>query len=473
MARESQGLQIALIIFVLLTVGLGVGTFYFFKQFDETQIKTKTAEAEKVKSDQEAKRLQDEVNELKRLIGFADTEKLDAVTQAAAQDMETYAKTYPEPNKAYRKVLEYLAGQLKLRTDDVAAAKTDNEALKRKLEEREKLKEPQLTQFRDQAKKTSEDLLAATGRFAEATDAMTKDKAELAAQLDAAKKKGAAEATKLSAQVASVARQVRDARKEAIDVNHKYQKVTAINFTSPNGAIRWVDQAKRMAWIDLGRADHLNLQTSFSVYPSDSSDMKKAAKKGSIEVTQILGDHLAEARIVEDELNDPILPGDKIHTPIWSPGDQRHFAVAGMVDVDGDGSSDQQYVLNLIRMNGGVIDAYVDETAKDRPVVGKITTVTRYLVLGTAPTDSKGDSHNTKNYTAMVGAADAAGVEQITAAQLLEMMGNPSGPKVVRYGAGASSKDFKATLPDGVQRKSSGAVTELFKPRRPAAGSAY
>jgi hypothetical protein len=240
----------------------------------------------------------------------------------------------------------------------------------------------------------------------------------------------------------------------------------------PAGEVKWVNQQNGTVWINLGRADSLDRQISFSVYSADSTDLGKATKKASIEVTKLLGDHMAEARVLEDKVSDPILPGDKIHTPIWSPGDQRHFALAGLIDVDGDGSSDQPYVLNLIRMNGGVVDAYVDEAAKDRPVVGKITTGTRYLILGAAPTDAKGDSHNMKNYSAMIGAADAAGVEKITAAQLLEMMGNPSGPKVVRYGA-AGAKDFKPTLPEGVQRKSGGAVSDLFKQRRPTGNSAY
>ena len=74
MARENQGLHIALIIFVLLTVMLGVTTFYFFKQFDEAQNKAKAAEGERLKSTQEQTKLQADVNLMKRLIGVADTE---------------------------------------------------------------------------------------------------------------------------------------------------------------------------------------------------------------------------------------------------------------------------------------------------------------------------------------------------------------------------------------------------------------
>jgi len=235
-----------------------------------------------------------------------------------------------------------------------------------------------------------------------------------------------------------------------------------------------VNQANKTVWIDLGRADALNRQTSFSVYASDASDVKKAAKKGSVEVTQILGDHLAEARISNDVLNDPILPGDKIFTPIWSPGEQRHFAIAGFIDIDGDGQSDLRYVLDLIRMNGGVVDAYVDEAAKDKPVVGKITVNTRYLVQGAAPTETKADSLNVKRFSELVGAAERLGVQKIPVATLLEMMGSPAQPKVIHYGVGSTAKDYQITPPEGGQPVSGGSVNDLFKPRRPTtSGSAY
>ena len=47
MARDNQGLQIALIIFVTLAVILGATTWYFFQKSTETETKYKTAVEEK------------------------------------------------------------------------------------------------------------------------------------------------------------------------------------------------------------------------------------------------------------------------------------------------------------------------------------------------------------------------------------------------------------------------------------------
>ena len=70
-------------------------------------------------------------------------------------------------------------------------------------------------------------------------------------------------------------------------------------------------------------------------YPADLSNLKIEGNKGSIEVTHVLGDHLAEARVTDDKLADPILPGDKVYTPLWNPGQKRHFALAGFFNIDG------------------------------------------------------------------------------------------------------------------------------------------
>ena len=79
-----------------------------------------------------------------------------------------------------------------------------------------------------------------------------------------------------------------------------------------------------------------------------------------IEVTHLLSPHLAEARIVEDDLSNPLMPGDQIFSPSWEPGRAEHFALAGFIDIDGDGNSDRQRVHDLIALNGGVIDEEVD-----------------------------------------------------------------------------------------------------------------
>ena len=135
-------------------------------------------------------------------------------------------------------------------------------------------------------------------------------------------------------------------------------------------------------WINLGTADSLRRQVTFSVYDADQHDAAKATKKGSIEVTRLLGEHMAEARITEDDPTNPILTGDNIYSQVWHRGKKLHFALTGFIDFDGDGQSDMQLARDLIELNGGVVDAYLND---DGTVEGEITANTRYLVLGDVP----------------------------------------------------------------------------------------
>jgi hypothetical protein len=240
--------------------------------------------------------------------------------------------------------------------------------------------------------------------------------------------------------------------------------VTAQKFDVPEGEIRWVKQRTGTVWIDLGRADSLQRQVTFSVYPADTTDLSAGSKKGSIEVTQVLGDHLAEARVVDDKLVDPIISGDKIFTPVWAPGEKRHFALVGFMDLDGDGRSDLQTVVRLITMNGGVVDSYIDEKGKR---VGEMSVNTRYLVMGDAPTD-KGQTDVIAEFSKMRAEAQRLGVQQVQLVDLLQRMGWKNQTPVIRFGRGANPKDFAPKADEGAQRKAPGNV---FKPRQPPAGA--
>ncbi len=66
MARENQGLQIALIIFVMLTVVMSVMWFFYFKKYDETDRKAQVAVDHAVQADAQRLQTEAESKELKR-----------------------------------------------------------------------------------------------------------------------------------------------------------------------------------------------------------------------------------------------------------------------------------------------------------------------------------------------------------------------------------------------------------------------
>ena len=479
MAKENQGLQIALIIFVILTIALGVTTFMFFKKAEDAELRAQAAtESEKKQKDVAAK-LTEEGNRLREVLGFAATDSLETINAAFKKDMDEFASSFEAPNRVYRQLVPKLSEELKKKIAALADAQVTITKLEKANEERERVKQAQIDQSLAAAAKAGEDLAARTKQFDDDRGKLTQEKDELAKKLQASQKQAETAMSQLQAKLDEAMAVAGRLKNIVKDRTEQLETVKRTTFEEPDGKIRWVNQRNGTVWINLGQADYLGRQTSFSVYPQDTNDVSRATKKADIEVTQILGEHLAEARIVSDSPANPIMPGDVIFTPIWRPGEQQHLALAGLIDVDNDGKSDLAAVLNLISMNGAVVDLYMDDNGKK---VGKLSTNTRYLVLGKAPEVKPGDKPDKAEdavyatYSAIMKEADQLGIKTIPLHELLNRMGFRRETHVVRFGPGANPDDFRAQPPEGVPKVSTGTVSPLFQPRQPprgSAGSAY
>ena len=466
MARENQGLQIALIVFVMLTIILGVTTYLFFRSYEEADIKAKSNLAERDKATKLAAKNDDDVKELKRLIfGVASTEKVDTITTTTFNDdMKKYGGSYPEEARFYRPLMEKMSKTIDEKNATLALTEDNVKKLEADFAVREASKQPQIDDFKKAAEDAGKDLDSERSKFNSDRDRITQSETKLKTDLENARKEAAASVAKIDAKLQDSFSQLQKIKDINKRLSVKQEELTSQKFEVPEGEIRWVNQRTGTVWINLGRADALQRQVTFGVYPADITDLV-GGKKASIEVTQILGDHLAEARVSDDKLADPIMPGDKIYTPVWTPGEKRHFAVAGSVDIDGDGTSDVQTLLDLITMNGGVVDGYTD---KDGKRIGEVTVNTRFLILGEAPSE-KGSAAMRDSVSKMVGDAERFGVQKIQVGDLLQRMGWKNQMPIVHFGRGSNPKDFTAKSEEGPQKKSTGNVSDVFKPRVPPA----
>lgn len=469
MARENQGLQIALIVSVMLTIILGGTTYYFYRQFDEANNKAAFNAAEKAKADTAKNDISRELNDLKKkVIGVSETEKVDTIMNTTFKDdMTKYAGSYPEEDRVYRRVVEKMQGTINDKNAELAASKLETQKLSDQIKVFEAAKQQQIDDFQKARDAASQDLANERTKFNSESERIHQDQSKLENDMQTVRKDAAAEKAKAEAKAAEDAALVTKVKQVNQMQSEQIERFTATKIDSFDGQIVWTDQALGRVWINLGRADSLPRQITFSVYPQDTTDLTAAgAKKASIEVTQIVSDHLAEARVIEDNIPNPIVPGDKIYTPLWAPGEKKHFALAGFMDILGDGKSHLQTVMDLIKMNDGVVDAYIDETAKPPKVVGAIGVNTRFLVLGEAP-DEKGVPAMHDAFTKIQRSASQYGVQTLQLGDLLQRMGWKNETPVIHYGVGANPKDFAAKPEEGAPTKSSGVVSDIFKPRRP------
>ena len=477
---EHQGLQIALILFVMVAVVLAITTFVFYRQSDERAKLEAAAKKDKEDAATRANDSDSRLDYVMHILGatplpeaqvqqlqqaFAADPKMKTVIDNYEQHMSTYGAGLTKEEMNYASILPKMLSTVRQmnqgnisqtadinkykderdNTQKVETART-NEALQAQSESDKKL-EQELTKYGDDRKKLETQLEKTSEQFASKLKQSTDQIAMAKAAEDQNQKLMKGQLGVIESQKLAIIA-MRDEPFEVAD-----------------GQIMSVNQAANLAWINLGLADGLRRQTLFSVYDQADNGVKRTSRKASIEVTRVLDQHFSEARIVYDEPRNPILPRDQIFSPAWRPGKRVRFALAGQkFDIDGDNHSDRNLVRSLILASGGQIDAEMHE---DGTIEGEITSSTRYLVLDDAPkVGERKDQQDPKVLAAwskMDIDAKQYGVEIISIDKLLDWVGYRPEVRTVGLGKNADPAQFK-TKSKGIP---TGPTSEKFRERRP------
>ncbi|MBC7353588.1 MAG: hypothetical protein H5U08_14600 [Thermogutta sp.] len=473
MARENQGLQIALITFVILTLLLAVFTYLFFRQYDEQYRKAQAALEEAAKANDAARSAQTDLNTLKTILGFSTTDPMDKITQTAKQELETYGADLDPSQQNYRTVLDHLFKTLQAKSATLVATEQKLRDAEAKIAQLEASKAPLIAQQKNRADQAEATLTQERQKFTADLQASFQARDDLQKRVIEAQQQAQDALAQLDAAKKDFDRRIRTVS-ALLSVRTKELEATKNpRLETPDGRIQWVNQQLGTVWINLGEADGLSVGTTFAVFPGNTLNIADAERKGGIEVTAIRGPHLAEARIIDDKVSDPIMPGDVISTLIWSPGDRRRFAITNFVDIDDDGRSDQELLISIIRQSNGVVDAWLDDEGN---LHGQITADTDYIVVGNEPPEGTNVAV-IQARSDMLKRADEMAVQRISVRELLRRIGYKRETHVVRFGPGANPADFRAKPKEGeVIRRSTGAVSEIFQPRQPPrakAGTAF
>jgi hypothetical protein len=444
MSRATQGLQILLIIFVMLTVVLGVTTYLYNKQAFEKTNAVVAADGRAAKAAEEKRAVEEKFDRLRKIVGHPDLD-IEALEKKFEEDQQTAGAT-PRPAAegdqkqaavlGYSQLLIALCKTLDDRTTELKTAKNQVTVLETDFRTREKAKDDAVAKldkgFADEKIRIGgietqykTDQTASAAELKRAKDAMQ------AAMTGSQAKIGVAET-----RADNATRIVKDKEKEIQNLLKPIRDKDPVTADQVSGEITWVSLPTKTVWINRGRADALQRQIRFTILSAESNTTATATKKGTVEVTRIVADHQAECRIVDDKLTDPIMVGDKVFTPFWSPGQQNHFALAGIMNLDGDHRNQVNAVVALIRDFGGVVDCWLDDQGHRQ---GQITTATQYLVQGDPP--DKGSAEMVKNNGEILRDADRYQLHKWSLADFKQKMNYQKSSSVERFGTGATTSD--------------------------------
>ena len=365
------GYQVAVIVLSLGIVILGTLVY-----MDQKQVKLVTAEslkstADRQKSEAMERKLKEELDDLKNLTGNPGDEyglgEDGNLSKVRGSNLADIAKASPDlPQKTHKAAINMLvarAAELERERDKI---RTDYDALQKNLVDLRGQYQVQVNTQNTGREKAEGDLLVAIRNKDEEVrakqkriDELTQAANEAATELENEKAARAAEVKKLEQNLAKY-----------VAINHnlveELDKLNKTSFEVADGEIRWVDHQNGRVWINLGEADNLRKRVTFSIYTKSHNGVARGSDdiKGAIEVTRIIDAHTAEARIIKDDLYQPIAKGDPIFTPMWSPGRSLTFSFVGLIDLDGDGLSDRQKLHEIVAGANAGIDNEVDDEGK-------------------------------------------------------------------------------------------------------------
>ena len=402
--NKPIGYQVAVIVLSLGIVILGTLVYMDQKQIRQVTDANNKSIAERQTSEKLERKVREEFEDLKKITGnpgedygLSEEGNLTKVRAANLADIDK-AGVAERTHKAAINSLKQKADELE---KDKAKARDDLAALQKTLEDLRGVYQVQVNIQSTGREKADGDLSVAIKNKDEEVrakqkriDELTQAANEAATELENEKAARAAEIKQLD---------VRIAKLTAINIKLT-EELDALNQTSfevADGAVRWVDHQNGRVWINLGEADNLRKGTTFSVYTKTHNGVARGNNdiKGAIEVTRIIDEHTAEARIIKDELYQPIVKGDPIFTPMWSPGRSLNFSFVGIVDLDNDGQSDRQKLHEIVAGAGAAIDNEVDDQGKRirymkfpndfidyvKDEVPGIDVNTKFLVIGEIP----------------------------------------------------------------------------------------
>lgn len=406
--ESKQGLIITLVFFILTTIGLGVAVYFGFAEQEKKDQEVKAAKKDGDVFKKERDQYKFQYAMLRSFIGQGKTVPgVDNLGTQKTQFDQGTLKLSEDDTKVLKALLDekrfgWNGNQPKTTfEDEIATLKKNYEGLEKRNEgltaEKKALTdklakaEDELTAAKDDYKKQLAALNKKSADDKNDFEKALKDLRESVAQLSAdhTKKLLAAEKerTGLGGQlkkkdedIKQLTLRVKD-QQERLE-EHQRQSTEAPASMRTDWKIVSMDRRGTNPYINLGSADKVKPQLTFTIHGVGLDGRPNPQPKGTLEVVNVIRDHLSQARItsVKDANRDPILKGDVLYNPSWNPTIKKHVALAGIMDITGDGrDSLYEFMRNLQRQNI-VVDAYMDP--KDGSIKGEITLRTDYLILG-------------------------------------------------------------------------------------------
>ena len=396
-----QSLSIALIVFVMLTFVLAVTTYLFFRQKLDAEAEAQTAKAEMTQAKTALASADGDKNKLKEILGFSEDKTVDVIVTEVNDLFEKNHEDFNKDSKSYRSFSEWLleSNEAKDKTinalnakstqfekdkaDAIAAAAKQQQDLEARARSKEqeaaKLKQDfdaHRQEHESRSKMLTEEQQKALKR-SERLDLLDQEIAK-GESLLSAPRQARFKTQPPEGRVAILFEELRDREKLIARQNEilgdlrvadrKLQETVLAatpedeRISGFDGRILSVNEVDRTILVDVGSTRGLRPGLVMRVYDPGDPRPQAGDFKAVVEAVSVESGALVRARIRSDAVGNPILPGDRVATSLWSPNGTFEAVVVGFVQLDADQKSDQDRLQELIERIGGRVEQGVSTT---------------------------------------------------------------------------------------------------------------
>lgn len=449
-----RGSLIACLIFLVLSFALN----FFLYQWGSTSAETEKAAKDRLSTTQgELQTMQSQATLMKSMLGVgsltdAQREQLatstggdpdmDMIEQAFVRSMSYFGDEVEKQSQSYPKLPEFLVNAIRSRNVQYSQAREEATTIRTQADAEVELARKAQAQSDTDKDKANKKLEEEQSKFAEDREKMNLASAENRDSLLRTSKELDGVRKKLQTEVVTFQKRENTLLSTINTQLIELQKLRSDSFESTQGQIAYVVRDGNVVNINLGSADDLRPGVTFGVIDADETRLQDAKVKATIQVTKILGDHRAEARVVaRPEIRYPIIPGDQIYSPFWAPGRRVKIALAWNIDLDDDDRPDTDAVASMVRAAGAEVAAVMNP---DGTSEGKLDSSVRFLVLGESPegAEDEADSADVIALSKLKTQAKELGVTVIPAWKLQAYLRTINDSLTTPLGSAVRGKDF-------------------------------
>jgi len=468
--NESQGLKIAVAVFVTLSVVLAVSTYFSYTAYSQADAKFTKAEGDLSTAKRAQSDISNERDNLLKEIGAknmdtdayktelkAEYKKIDDELKtltdqilASVSSAQTAGATGPEledakakvqqitaayrsePNKTYVSALSRMTDLLKNLTMLTTQTAINYVDVKRNLENANGVNAQKLKIETDAVQAAKTDLTGEHQRH-------EGERQTLLTRID----KYDSDNSRMQNEIATLSSKLRELEDDSskklslVQQNNRELKAQIESkvdvLDRPDGRLTYVDYGRGEIHTNLTRNKGARPQMQFAIFDRNAAGIPSEKPKGTIILTSV-SDAGSVGQIVKTNNSiDPLQNGDIVYSAVWSPNSPTHLALIGKIDMNRDGKDDRDDLKRLIEGAGGVVDYDLPPADVGRET-GKLTGIDEWYVkddrlalrdyyLGANRATANETTENLKRQSDMIKEARLLGVRPITIERLLAYLG--------------------------------------------------